>query len=219
VNVEIKICGLTRPEDAALAARHGATRLGVILAWGPRLVTGTQAREIVDAARGIPVIGVVADAPADDLVALAERAGLSGLQLHEGGDPDLARRLRAAGLEVWRVAGVSGGDDLPELLAERARSADAVLVEPGRAARSGGLGVALDIAVARRAREALRSARMILAGGLTAESVREAIAAVGPDGVDVSSGVESAPGIKDPGQLIRFLENARDAGSASRPDP
>lgn len=219
MRVDVKICGITRPEDAALAARHGATRLGVILAWGPRLVSVAQAREIVDAAAGVPVLGVVANAPARDLIELARAAGLSGLQLHEGGDADLAVRLRDQGLEVWRGAGVTEREDLEAFLGERARSADAVLVEPGRTPRSGGLGVTLDIATARRAREVLRDARMILAGGLTAGSVRGAIEAVSPDGVDVSSGVESAPGIKDPGQLIRFLENARDAGSASRPDP
>jgi phosphoribosylanthranilate isomerase len=216
VVVEVKICGLTRPGDAELAARYGASRLGVVLAWGPRVVNRDRLREIVAAARGVPVLGVVADAPVEELLQLAAETGLSGLQLHQGGTAPVARRLRAAGLEVWRAASLETGADVERVLAERREDSDAVLVEPRTAHGAGGLGVALSHDMARRARVALAGSRMVLAGGLTPETVRDAIEAAKPDLVDVSSGVESAPGKKAPELLIRFLENVRDAGSTSR---
>jgi phosphoribosylanthranilate isomerase len=217
VAVDAKICGITRPEDAALAAAHGAARIGVILAWGPRLITVPQAREIVAAAGPVPVLGVVRDAPPEALLELVLAAGLAGVQLHEGGSAAGAAALRSHGIETWRVATVGASDDLAPLLAERCLDADAVLVEPGRADRSVGGASLLSPTVAIRARALLAGHRMFLAGGLTPETVAGVIAAVGPDGVDVSSGVESAPGIKDPERLIRFLEIVRDAGSPSRP--
>lgn len=217
--VEAKICGLTRPGDAALAAEHGAARLGVVLAWGPRLVTRAQVREIVAAAGGVPVLGVVADESAESLLALAAETGLAGLQLHAGGTPALAERLRRSGLEVWRAAALGPDDALHPILAERRVGADAVLVEPRTVRGAGGLGVSLSHDVARQARAALDGVRMVLAGGLTPETVRDAIGAANPDLVDVSSGVESAPGIKHPGRLVRFLETVRDPGAPARPDP
>jgi phosphoribosylanthranilate isomerase len=219
VGVEAKICGITRPEDAALAVRHGASRLGVILAWGPRLVTIAQVREIVAAAEAVPVLGVVRDAPAAELLELASAAGLSGVQFHEGGTAGDAAELRRHGLEVWRAATVEASDDLPALLAERRVHADAVLVEPRRTDRSSGRASPLPHDLSQRARAVLAGHRMILAGGLTPETVGTVITAVGPDGVDVSSGVESAPGIKSPERLIRFLEIVRDAVPTSRPGP
>ena len=112
---------------------------------------------------------------------------------------------RREGLRVWRVARIAAPADL-DLLAEAARDADAVLVEPQVPHAAGGTGVALDLAVAREARARLAGATMVLAGGLTPETVAEAVALVRPEVVDVSSGVERLPGIKDPDKIARFLE-------------
>lgn len=209
--VEAKICGLTRPEDAALAVAHGAARLGVVLAGGPREVTPARAAEIVAAAGGTPVLAVVRPGPATALLELAAATGVTGIQLHGASTPELARRLREAGLEVWRVAAIDPEADPARVALEAAVGADAVLVEPRIDGRSGGQGIRLELVRARQAREALREVRMVLAGGLRAESVAEVIRHVGPDLVDVSSGVESAPGRKDPVRLARFLEAVRDA--------
>ena len=89
--VEAKICGLTRPEDAAWAAGQGAARLGVVFAWGPRVITAGRARDIVAAADGVPVIGVVGAGSVAEWLRLAEEARLSGLQLHGGSTPTVEK--------------------------------------------------------------------------------------------------------------------------------
>jgi len=217
VAVEAKICGLTRPEDAAIAARLGAARLGVVFAWGPRVVTVEQAREIVAASGGVPVIGVMGPGSASGWLGVAREAGLSGVQLHGGASDAEAGTLRAAGLEVWRVATLAADAD-PEAVIGRLRTnADAVLVEAGvHGGSGGGRGIRLDVELARRARAVLADASMVLAGGLDPDNVAEAIRLVGPDLVDVSSGVEISPGIKDMERIARFLEAAGDSGSPTR---
>jgi phosphoribosylanthranilate isomerase len=106
---------------------------------------------------------------------------------------------------VWRVVRLRAGEGLNHLPAY-ADAADAVLIEPRVAGAEGGAGVALDLALAQAARERLRDHRMVLAGGLTPETVAGALALVGADVADVSSGVETHPGIKDPERVHRFVE-------------
>ena len=203
--VRVKICGLTRPEDAAAAAAAGAAYLGVVFAGGPRRVSAGGAAEVSAAAAGVPVFGVYGDQSVEEILELARTAGLAGAQLHGAYARRDAARLRAAGLRVWRVRHIAVPEDL-DALAETALDADAVLVEPRVMHAAGGSGVALDLAVAREARQRLAGATMVLAGGLTPETVGAAVALVRPDVVDVSSGVERLPGIKDPDKIARFLE-------------
>jgi phosphoribosylanthranilate isomerase len=207
VAVEAKICGLTRPEDAAVAATAGATYLGVVFASGPRVVTPARAADIVAAGAGVPAFGVFGDQPPEEIFRIARLAGLAGAQLHGAYPREVARRLRAGGLLVWRVVRIAAPADL-DRLEEAAGDADAVLVEPRVARAAGGTGVSLDLAVAREARARLAGARMVLAGGLTAATVAGAAALVRPEVVDVSSGVERLPGIKDPDRIAAFLEAA-----------
>ncbi len=214
--VEAKICGITRPEDAALAVALGAARLGVVFAWGPRVVTPPQAERIVSAANGVPVLAVVSGGSAADLRDLARRTGVRGFQLHGDPDPVVAGELRESGFEVWRVAPLETRETVTRAVAAATIGADAVVVEPLVGGRSGGLGVALTRDLALAARDVLAGRRMVLAGGLRPETVAEAIHLVGPDLVDVSSGVESAPGVKDPRRLALFLEAVRDARPADR---
>ncbi len=217
--VEAKICGITRPEDAELAVRLGATRLGVVFAWGPRVVTVAQAEEIVAAANGVPVLAVVATSDPEQLADLAAATGVRGFQLHGGSGTAVAAALRRAGLEVWRVAALDTALAPVDALRSLAEEADAVLVEPRVTGQSGGRGIPLATTIGQAARTALRGHSMVLAGGLRADTVAEAIRLVAPDGVDVSSGVESAPGVKDPGLLRQFLEAVRDARPAARHHP
>lgn len=202
---KIKICGIMRPDEAAFAGAAGASYLGVVFAEGPRTVTQDIAREIAAAAGSVAVMGVFADQPVDEILQICDRAGLSGAQLHGSYSPASAARLRAAGLEVWRVVRIAAPSDL-DLLGEAANESDAVLVEPKVEHVRGGAGLPLDLAVAREARSRLAGHPMALAGGLTAETVSEALALVRPEIVDVSSGVERLPGIKDLDKIARFVE-------------
>jgi phosphoribosylanthranilate isomerase len=202
---KIKICGVMRPADGVSAAVAGASYLGVVFAEGPRTVTSDQAREVVSAASGVPVMGVFSDHRVDEILHIRDRSGLSGVQLHGPYSRAQAALLRAAGLEVWRVVRIAVPADL-DPLREAIPDSDAVLVEPRVPHASGGAGVPLDLALARSARSLLSAHRMALAGGLNPESVAEALLQVQPEIVDVSSGVETLPGIKDPDKIVRFVE-------------
>ncbi len=203
---EVKVCGITRPGDAAMAAAGGASYLGVVLAGGPRTVAEAMVREIVAAAAPVPVLGVFGAAPVGDILRAIRATGLAGAQLHLS-DPAPAA-LAGAGL-VWRVRRLASAEDA-EALADVPEAA-AVLVEPLVPGACGGAGVALDVAVARTARRCLAGRRMVLAGGLRPETVADVVRAVRPDVVDVSSGVEppGQPGIKDAGRMRDFLEAVR----------
>ena len=199
------MCGMVRPEDAAAAVRLGVSYLGVIFAGGPRQVTVAQAREVVAAAGGVPVLGVFGSATGDEILRVREQAGLAGAQLHERGTPDLLARLRAAGLFVLPVLRLRGVEDFPELDELRATGAP-VLVEPRVEGKLGGSGVPLPLELAAAARARLGAHPLVLAGGLTPETVAAAVAAVQPHGVDVSSGIEQSPGVKDPQRMLWFME-------------
>jgi phosphoribosylanthranilate isomerase len=201
----VKMCGMVRPGDAAEAARLGVSYLGVIFAGGPRKVTVAQAREVVAAAGGVPVLGVFGSEDGDEILRVRDAAGLAGAQLHERGSLDLLARLRAAGLFVLPVLRLRGSHDLPELDPLKATGAP-ILVEPRVEGRLGGAGVALPLDLALAARVRLGGHPMVLAGGLTPETVGTAVAQVQPHGVDVSSGIERSPGVKDPERMLRFME-------------
>lgn len=201
----VKICGLTRPGDAAVAVAAGAAYLGVVFAGGPRAVTAADAAALGSTAGKVPVFGVFGEQTVEEILRVSEAARLAGVQLHGRYPREAAVRLRAGGLLVWRVVRIATPDDL-DTLAEAALDADAVLVEPRVPRAAGGAGVALDLAVAREARSRLAGATMVLAGGLRPDTVGEAVALVRPEVVDVSSGVEHLPGIKDPEKIARFME-------------
>ncbi len=205
MTVKIKVCGLMRPVDAVRSVEAGASYLGVVFAGGPRAVTPAGAGEVVQAGGGVPVLGVFVDQRAEEILQICEQAGLSGAQLHGSYPPSVAARLRAAGLRVWRVVRIAVPSDL-DALREAIPESEAVLVEPRVLHAPGGAGVPLDLAIAREARGRLAGHPMVLAGGLKPETVAEALALVRPEVVDVSSGVERQPGIKDPDRLARFAE-------------
>jgi phosphoribosylanthranilate isomerase len=210
VAVEVKVCGLTRAADAERAVRLGAAYLGVVLAESPRRAGALAMRDIVEASDGVPVFGVFVDASVDEILRHRDRAGLAGAQLHGDYPAAVRERLAREEMQVWSVLRVAGEKDL-ERLDELAAGATVVLVEPRVDGAHGGTGAALPLELAALARERLSGARMALAGGLRPETVERAVALVRPDIVDVSSGVESAPGIKDADLLARFLEVTRDA--------
>lgn len=202
---EIKFCGLTRAEDAALACELGAGYLGVIFAGGPRLVSIEQARKVLaGGATAARRVGVFGRAAPDEIARAVEGARLHVVQLH--GDPtaeDIASVRVATGAEVWAVARV--GETLPPVIEELFEEADAVLLDAMVEGRLGGTGRAFEwTRVAPELRTRRRGRALVLAGGLRPENVADALVALEPDVVDVSSGVESAPGVKDHARMRAF---------------
>lgn len=203
----VKFCGLTRAEDAAQAARLGAGYVGVIFAGGRRhLDAGRAAEVLAGVPRTVRRVGVMADQPLDELRRLVREVRLDVVQLHAPRPAAELRELRQAlGVELWAVVRVTGGA-LPLDFGSVRDAADAVLVEAAVPGVLGGSGVTLDWPALRRAlAEQGRPARLVLAGGLRPENVGRALAAVAPDVVDVSSGVEGAPGIKDHDRMTAFV--------------
>lgn len=210
--VEIKFCGLTRAEDTEAAAACGADYAGVIFAHGPRLVDVARAKEVLAPLRGGPVrrVGVFGRQDPAEIVRVADAVALHVVQLHDGAGPDalLMLRERFDGA-IWLVLGVSGAL-VPALDDAAARALDAVVLDTSAGGRSGGTGVAFDWAGARAGVERVRErTRVVLAGGLRPSTVAEAVRVLSPDVVDVSSGVESSPGIKDPELMRAFAMAAR----------
>lgn len=204
--VSAKICGVTRPSDAAVAFAAGATYVGVVLVpGGPRALTAAAAQAVRREVLPGRLAAVVAETDADAVLRLRDDVGFDIVQLHGGGSEALEARLQAAGLEVWRVERLSAAPFVPRALG----AASALLIEPRIEGRLGGTGTPLPLQHAAAVRRAMPTARLVLAGGLTPETVAAAVAVVAPDVVDVSSGVESRPGIKDPARVSRFLEAIR----------
>jgi phosphoribosylanthranilate isomerase len=209
--IEVKFCGMTRRDDAREAVRIGASYLGVILAGGPRMLSPETARDVVrDAGGATRRVGVFGASSPEEIAATAKLIGLDVVQLHADPDEEMVRSVRrVAGLPVWaalRIRGAVIPDSAKGLFAE----ADAVVLDARVDGVLGGTGVALPWGdLASRLAPLRGSARLVLAGGLTAANVAEAVEALEPNVVDVSSGVESAPGVKDHQLMRAFLGAAR----------
>lgn len=206
----IKFCGLTRAEDAMRAAELGASYVGVILAGGPRLLTENRAAEVLaDVPRDVGRVGVFDDQPVGEIARIARRLALRAVQLHGATDPARMDEVRrAVDAEVWPVIRIAGSA-LPAAATDIAATSDVLFLDSLVEGALGGSGVAFAWDELAMKIQALRSGkRVVLAGGLRPENVARAIAAISPDVVDVSSGVESAPGIKDHDRMRRFRDAA-----------
>lgn len=199
--MDIKICGITTPEDALAAASLDIQAVGLVFhPPSPRFVDEAAARRITAVLPpGTAAVGVFVDVPAAAVLATARSVGLHAVQLHGSEPPEDVGRLRDAGLRVVKALFVNRP---PGLDAHAAYAPSAFLVECAGTQRPGGNALAWDWALARGA---IRTAPVILAGGLNPENVRDAVLAAEPAGVDVSSGVESRPGRKDPDKMHRFV--------------
>lgn len=209
-STRIKVCGVTLPDDAARVAAAGVDFVGFNF-WprSKRYVTPERAPMLAAAARAAGsarIVGVFVDASLDDIRAICARVELDAIQLHGDEDAETCRRVAGATYRpVWKAIPVTSVRDIERL---DAWPADAILLDaptPGR----GGAGARFDHALAREARERHPALNVILAGGLTPETVASAIALVEPFAVDVASGIEAAPGIKDPVKLRAFVAAAR----------
>ena len=199
-----KVCGITRPEDAEAAVAGGAWAIGCVL-WphSPRAVSPAQAAELADLVkRRAESVGVFVNATLDEVVGTAEAVGLTMVQLHGDEGPHFCEAVaRRAGVKVIKAGRVRARADVQAM--DAFRSVDLHLLDSYREGVPGGTGEPFDWSLAR-----LRTSGvpLLLSGGLTAESVGEAIAQTKPWGVDVSSGVESAPGVKDHEAIEAFLQ-------------
>lgn len=208
---EVKICGLTRIDDAIAIGASGAQYAGVVLAGGPRSLGVEQAVDVLGAvAANVRTVAVVGAGFATTLGDLASRVRLSVAQLHADPAPaDVDAARRAFGGQVWAVVRVPG-EELPPRAAELFRVADGVVLDAGQPGTLGGTGRAMPWLRLVDALAAMRGpARLILAGGLHADNVGAAVATLAPDIVDVSSGVERSPGVKDHERMVAFVRNAR----------
>lgn len=201
----IKVCGITRPEDARAAAEAGATAIGMVF-WpsSPRVVTVDAARAIVAALpSGVPAIGVFVNQSVEEINEVVDAAGLFGVQLHGDEPAAVIPRIKRP---LIRAAGTNAGAVIDELPAHVTVLLDAI--DPDT---RGGTGRTIDW---KAAAEIARRRPIVLAGGLTPGNVGEAIHIVRPYAVDVSSGVESSPGIKDHARIRAFIDAVNRADTA-----
>jgi phosphoribosylanthranilate isomerase len=199
----VKICGITRLEDAELAASLGAWAIGFVLWPGSkRAADPARAAGIAQALRRrVDLVGVFVNPTLDEVAAAAETLRLTHVQLHGDEGPAFCAEVgRRTGAKVIKAVAVRSGADLQALARFRT---DLHLLDAG----AGG-GRTWDWALVAGHRSSVPA---ILAGGLTPENVAAGIAAVRPWGVDVASGVEAAPGVKDPAKLEAFFAAVRPA--------
>lgn len=204
--VRAKICGITRTEDARVAIDHGAHALGFVFApSSPRALTQDQAAVLV---RSLPPfvskVGLFVDASREEVLDVAARVGLDTVQLHGDEDPETCAVVQQV-VPVVKAFRVQGPETVIQMEAYRGCVA-AFLLDAYVPGRHGGTGTRFDWAQAVEAKSL--GVPVILAGGLDSGNVAEAIRVVRPFAVDVSSGVESAPGHKDPRRLREFLAAA-----------
>jgi phosphoribosylanthranilate isomerase len=201
--VRIKICGITNLEDALLAAALGADALGFIFyPKSPRAVAPETARAIIKQLPPfVSTVGVFVDEEAAKVRDLAAQVGLDWLQLQGKESPEYCRSLSRRVIKGLRIKDQSS---LADLAAYR-DAAQALLLDTYKKGLPGGTGESFDWQLAREARQ---FGPIILSGGLTPDNVAEAIATAEPQAVDVASGVEAAPGQKDPAKLRAFFKAA-----------
>ena len=192
-----KVCGITRAEDALAAAQWGAAALGFVMWQGsPRRIAPAAAAQIVRRLpAGLTTVGVFVNASAEEIAAAVEEAGLTMVQLHGDEPASLVSELS------WPLLRAVSVERVDSILATWPADIT-VLLDAHDPVVRGGTGRTIDWSAA-AAVAAQR--RTVLAGGLTPGNVRDAIRAVRPFGVDVSSGVEARPGVKDPDKLRSFL--------------
>jgi phosphoribosylanthranilate isomerase len=210
--MRIKFCGITRPDDAREAARLEAWAIG-LNHWdgSPRRCDPDVAAEIgAELRRRLEVVGVFVNATLDEIARAAEDEDLTMIQLHGDEGPAFGNEVaRRTGLKVIKALRVRSTADIQAAAAQRT---DFHLLDAHRPGTPGGTGESFDWELVRAHRGPIP---VILAGGLRPDNVGEAIAAARPFAVDVASGIESAPGVKDHALMAEFAENARRASATA----
>lgn len=212
----IKICGITDRQQAADASAAGVDAIGLnFYQPSPRSISEEQAQEIVSAIPdGVMKVGLFVNASLEQMTHFAARLELSAIQLHGDEPPEMVSRLK--GIPVIRAFRIQQDnvESMFDYLAQckqRQRMPAAVLVDAWSPDEYGGTGKQLDYDLVLRCKDRLEGIPLILAGGLDAENVAEAVAATQPDGVDAASGVETSPGQKDIAKVEAFVAAAKSA--------
>jgi len=206
LSIEVKICGLTNVDDARVALEAGADYLGFVLYSGsPRGISADDLDSILARLDGnYRAVGVFVNETRAHIEEIARACALSAVQIH--GD-ECADQFAGMPVSTWRAVKLLDGDTQPNPVEW---PADRYVIDAVAPGMYGGTGVVADWSASRSFAAAHPA---MLAGGLTAENVSQAIEAVAPLGVDTSTGVENTPGRKDHDKIRRFIENARAAGS------
>jgi len=195
----VKVCGLSTPDSVRTAADAGADAVGFVLTLSPREVTPEQVRNLLAyVPDGMPAVGVFRHEPAADAVALARKAGLTWVQLHGDRSPADVRTVHDAGMKLIRAVTMAATAEAFASWGEELLLIDAAV--PGS-------GESWDYSSVQAL--ALDGRKWLLAGGLDPANVARAAAEAGAWGVDVSSGVESARGIKDLAKIRDFVRSAK----------
>lgn len=201
--VWVKICGITRKEDAVVASDAGADALGFnFYKPSPRYIDPELARDIISALPAtVTPVGLFVDSPLEEVRETARLVGLRTVQLHGDETPDYCREV---GMEVIKAVRVRDAGSLEVL---KDYDVKAFLLDAYSSDLVGGTGRTFDYDLVAKAKEVGRP--IIVAGGLTPETVSSVIEKTRPYGVDVASGVESSPGFKDPPKVRAFIERAK----------
>jgi phosphoribosylanthranilate isomerase len=216
----VKICGVMRPEDAAVACRYGADAIGMIFHAGSRrnISTGQAAAIIAAMTPFVMPVGVFVDAEPQDILDVAAMLGLRSVQLNGEQSPDEVAELE--GLHVIKSIRVTRGElelQMRRWRTNRPANLAGIVLEPGGTNLPGGTGVANDWAEVVRAQQAgaFDGLPLIAAGGLRPETVDQVVREVQPYAVDVSSGVEAALGEKSEEKIREFIAAVRSASAAA----
>lgn len=206
--LRIKICGLTTPQDAQAAIEFGADALGFNFFPGSKRYVGRETSWIAELPAGIEKVAIVVNPTRSEAKALASALGITAIQLHGAESPEFCRELREAGIRFEKAIPVSGPDSLANCPDFSTRT---VLLDSSVVGEFGGSGRTFPWEIARSFIEANPHLQVILAGGLNPKNVAKAVATVRPFGVDVTTGVEAAPGRKDRDRMRAFISAARAA--------
>jgi len=200
----VKVCGITNPADARVAAEAGADAVGFLFAKSPRLVSAEEARRIsIALPENVLKVGVFVNAPPEVVLRVAAEAGLDIAQLHGDETPETVAAVRAGGLPVMKAIRVRNADDLADV--ERFE-ADLLLLDAYSDKARGGTGETFDWGAAKSLEG---HGNIVVSGGLAPENVREALDFFEPYGVDASSSLEDAPGKKNEESVRRFIVAAK----------
>ncbi len=202
--IRVKICGITRVEDALVAVRSGADAIGFVFARSPRKIAIEEARAI-SAAVGpwVSTVGVFVNEKPSTILRIASRCKLSALQLHGDEKPSHVRALKSAPFKIVKAFRVGENFDLDQLAAY---PVDAFLLDAFVAGKYGGTGKVFDWSILKK-KKIVKPC--IVSGGLRPDNVSELLKSYEPYGVDVSGGVEKMPGIKDHFLIKKFIQNVK----------